>query len=79
MDKERILPRNSISLVTRLERIVPSSNFSFRNLHSRDLPEGIVAGVEAEWCPVCHSDNVSEKVNCHGKPLWVCEVCDYEW
>lgn len=58
----------------------PNPNYVYRNLHSRNLPkDSIVASVEAEWCPVCHSRSISEKLNRQGKPLWVCKVCEYEW
>lgn len=58
----------------------PNPDYVFRNLHSRNLPRGsIVTSVDAEWCPVCHSDNISEKLNRQGKPVWVCKDCDYEW
>lgn len=59
-------------------RIMPDPNYKVPNLHSRLLSGGPIRNIEAEWCPVCHGDAVSERI-ADGRPVWHCDTCRHEW
>ena len=77
--EERILPRPDYEYRSSMMRILPRPDYKVRTLHTRNLPAGsMVESIEAEWCPVCLGQSISERMM-SGKPVWHCNTCKYEW
>lgn len=61
-------------------RIEPNPNYKRPNKHTLKLhPHAIRNRIDAEWCPICHSQDIGECSKEDGRIMWVCKTCDYEW
>lgn len=77
---ERIVSRPEYTYVPHKPmRIDPNPNYKPPNLHTKHkYPHSVQNRIEAEWCPICHSQDIGE-IEKNDTIMWRCKTCNYEW